>query len=427
MRKLLLFPLLLGSASNLLAAPTTAPKPPAAATAKAAEGMPNEGELRLDGKIAASVGPGQWQLDAISWTSPRGVTTTFDDVKPKSIQLAPDAFVHARGSMAKIDVNDVKLKATVAVIGKNGPGGTVLVRELILINSGGNQNSVGVLSINPISSGLIDQSRRARDAGQYDKALEFARKAAETAAARGDVSGEALCTEDIGLIYNHTGQSKNAIETFKHVQSLGERLNNPMVQVLALQGQAGAYTAMGQLDTALSLLERAVPISAPTINTLQISTLSSLANVYTLAKKNNEAVATLLKVFPIEEAAGKYDDATETLISVVLLQSTTDAAGAKARLDEVRGRMGAIRDESKRLDLTVAFAGALKVLKDDAGAAQQYEAAAKLAEDKGKPEEAARIRDLAAGKTAPATPAAPGDAPGAPDAGPANPPAAPTE
>ncbi|BCM90295.1 hypothetical protein IAD21_02146 [Abditibacteriota bacterium] len=397
MRKILLFPLLLGASSLSLAAPTSAPKPPASTAAKPALEQVKVGELRLDGKISAVVGTGQWLLDAISWTSPRGVTTSFDEVKPKTVQLAPDAFIHPLGSMAKVDVKNIKLKSNIAVIGKNGADGTVQVREVILLEGYGDREMVGTLTINPVSHQLIEQSRRARDAGQLTKALELARQAAETAAG-GDPSGEALATQDVGLLYSELKQGKNAVESFKHAQSLGERLHNPMVQVLALEGQGGALAGMGQTDQAITLLEQAVGISAATSSTIRMSVLSSLARVYTIAKKNNEAAGALMRLFPLEEDAGKYDDATETLLSMVVLQATSDPTSAKGHLDEARERMNNIRDDSKRMDLTLAYAAALNAMKDKAGAALQYEAAAKLAEAKGDPAEATRIRALAARK-----------------------------
>ncbi len=411
MKKFLLFPLLLGTASLALAAPASAPKPPASSPAKPAMEQVKAGELRLDGRITAVLGPGLWQLDAISWTSPRGVTTEFDEVKSKGVQVAPDAFIHPLGSMAKVDLKDIKLKSNVAVIGKNGADGTVQAREVILLEGYGDHETVGTLTINPISSGLIDQSRRARDAGQLPRALELAQRAAETAAGSGDVSGEALCTQDIAILYSDLKQGKNALEAYKHAQALGERLHNPMVQVLGMEGQGNVLSAMGQNDEATAQLESTVTFSAATSTTIQISVLDSLVSAYTRAKKNNEAVGALTRLLPLEDNAGKYDDATATLLSIVALQATSDPNSAKQHLTDATERMNNVRDESKRLSLTILYARALKATGDTAGTAQQYEAAAKLADAKNQTELATRLRALATGKAP--TPPAPGAAPDA--------------
>ena len=423
MRPLLLFPLLLGPSALALAAPTIAPKTPTPASvpAKPALEKINVGELRLDGKISALLGSTSWQLDAISWTSPRGVTTEFEDVKSKAIQLAPDAFVHPLGRATKVDPKNVKLKTSIAVIGKNRADGTVVVREVILLAGYGDLSTVGTLSSNAISSNLIAQSRRAREAGQLTRALDLARKAAETASGMGDLSGEALSIQDVGILYSELKQPQNALESYKRGQMLGERLNNPLVQVLGLEGQGDVLASGRQFDQAIALLERAATLSIRTESGLQTSVLGSLVDVYTAAKKPSEAVGALIRLFPLEEASGKYDEATGTLLSLARLQAKSDASSSQTYLDQARARMNTIRDESARLSLTVLFASTLKETGDTQGAATQYEVAAKLAEAKGDTTGAAAIRALATKAAAPAPTggAAANGAPAGPDAPPA--------
>ena len=391
-----IFPVLLGSVGLAAAAPTTPAKPAVPAKPALAKLQQiNAGELRLDGKITAILGDGVWQLDAISWTSPRGVTTEFDDVKVKAVQLAPNASIHPLDRATKVLLKDIKLKSMVAVIGKNAPDGTVRVREVIVLDGGGDIKTVGTLSSNPISSGLIGQSRRARSAGQFEKALDLARKAAETASGMNDASGEALAMQDVALLYVELKQFPRALESFKRSQTLGERINNTMVQVLSLEGQGNVLGAAGQTDQALTLLERAVALSATASTTIQIGALSSLASVATRGKKRAQAVGALIRLFPLEEKANQFDEATGTLLTLAQLQSRTDAAAAKTYLDQARERMKDIRDEAARPGLILSLASALNLMGDKAGAAQQYEAAAKLAEDKGDTASATRIRELA--------------------------------
>lgn len=401
--RILLFSILLGSSTLALAAPTTKPKPAVPASAKPVLEKINPGELRLDGKVSALLGAGVWQLDAVSWTSPRGVTSEFDDVKVKAVQLLPNALVHPLGSAAKVDLKNIKLKTNIAVIGKNGPDGTVLVREVILLEGFGDLQTVGTLSSNRISNGLIDQSRRARQAGQLEKALDLARKAAETASGMNDLSGEALASQDVAILYSELKQPQNALESFKRGQTLGERINSPLAQTLGLEGQADVLADMGQFDQAVPLIERAVAVSASTSTALQISVLGSAVNIYTRAKKRGEAVGALVRLFPLEDGAGKSDQATSTLLRLVRLQAPTDMASAKTYLEQARPRMETIRDDAARQSLMLSFATALQATGDSAGAANQFETAAKAAEAKGDAPAAAQIRALAAKVAAPAT------------------------
>ena len=416
MQKILLPLLLLGASPLALAAPDAKPKVPAKPSSLE---KINAGELRLDGKITAILGTGLWQLDAISWTSPRGVTTEFDDVKSKSVQLSPSAIIHPLGQTKKVALGEVKLKSTVAVIGKNGPDGTVMVREVILLEGYGDIKTVGTLESNPYSIKLINQSRTARAAGQLQKALDLARKAAETAAGMGDESGEALASQDIAILYLELKQPQQALDSFKRGQTLGERIGNPLAQVLGLEGQAGIIGASGQTDEAATLYERAFRLAQQTPISLQVGVLNGLFSLYARAGKDADAAAALVRLFPLEEASGKPDDATRSLLTLAQLQAPTDAVAAKKYLDMATPRLSNIREGAARLDLTLRYAIALRATGDTPGAREQFGTVAQLADAKGNIKTAeyarAQIKKLAEGNTAPAdVPPTPADAPPAP-------------
>ncbi|BCM90296.1 hypothetical protein IAD21_02147 [Abditibacteriota bacterium] len=394
MHKVLLVSVLLGISPSLLAAPTT-PKPPIAAPDKPAIEQINAGELRLDGQISALLGTGLWQLDANSWTSPRGIKTNFDEVKSKPIQLAPDAFIHPLGSMAKSDIKDITLKSHIAVIGKNDAEGKVRAREIILLGEYDEMVDVGDVLIDEEPNRLITLSRLAYDAGQLSRALELAKQGADAAVGGGDTPGEALCMQEVAVLYSALRQPESAITAFKRVQLLGQRLNSPMFQVLALKGQAAAFTDTGQNEQAISFYKSALALSSTTSIVLQINVLSALATAQTKAKHWDEAVDTWCLLFPLQDKASRYSDATRTIIWVARYQAPTDLVSAKKHLEIARERMRTIQDESKRRLLIYSFANALRAIGDMKGAKAQYELATKLAEAKGDSETATRMRKLA--------------------------------
>ncbi len=409
MRKLLLFPLILVTSAISLAVLVANSTPAVSTPSKPAIEQVNAGELRLDGKISAMLGPGLWQLDAISWTSPRGITTNFDDVKPKAAQLAPDAFIHPLGETTPVPLTDIKLQSPVAIIGKNGADGTVLVREVILLEGYGKLKTVGILPCNSESLHLIDESRHARDVGQLAKALELAKRAADTAEAQGDLTGEALTTQDIAILYKQLKQNNDSLESFKRVQALGDQLNNPLAQVMGLEGQGNILGDMNQNDLAIALLERAAAFGTTTPALMQISVLEELASVYSHANKWTEATGALTRLFPLQEKSGEYDDATVTLLMMASEQSPLDITAAKSSLEQARARMDNIHDDSKRLTLTVMLASALKLTNDLTGAAAQYEVAAKLATAQGNTQDAARYQAFAINPAASTGPELGGD------------------
>jgi len=408
MQKYLLLPLLATFSVVALAAPAKTKAPSASKVslaAKASLGKVNAGELRLDGKISALLGEGAWQMEAVSWTSPRGVTTDFDDLKTKAIEVGAKTFVHPLDGATRVALKEVKLGASIAVIGKPGADGSVVAREIILLEGYGTAKVVGSLPTNPETSKLIGQSRRARDDGQFPKALKLALEGADAAQGFQDLSGEAFATNDAAILYAELKQPERAMTAFARVQAIGDQIGNPLAQVIGMNGQARLLAAGGKTDEAIALLERAVIIGAPTPTELQISTLRSLASVYLRAKKRTEAVGALTRLFPLEDGGGHKDEATATLLTLARLTAKTEADTARGYLDQARPRLEFVRDDKTKLGLSVELALALKAL-NDPGTAAQFEIAAKLAEAQKDTATATQIRALATrGEPEPTTPA----------------------
>jgi len=402
MRFLFLCALVCGAGSFALA---DSPKNPAPATTstggKAAIEKIQTGELRLDGKISALLGAGLWQLEATSWTSPRGVTTDFDDLKTKEIRVGAKAFIHPLGDATPVPLKEVKLASHIAVIGKPGAEGSVVAREIVLLEGYGARKTVGTLPINPDSMALIDRSRAARDDGQLPKALKLAQEAVSTAQGYHDLSGEALATNDVAGLSAELEQPERAMSAFKRVQAIGDQIGNSLAQVLGLNGQARLLAAGDKTDEAISLLERAASLGATTPTALRVSTLGSLASIYIHVKKRTEAVGALTRLFPLEDESGQKDQATGTLLTLALLLANTEKETARGYLDQARPRLEFVRDDAAKMQLSLSLAFALKAL-DDPGAGAAFESTAKMLEAKGDAAGAAKIRAMATkGATAP--------------------------
>lgn len=404
MQKFLLLPLLAVVPGVALAAPAKTPAtaakpaPASATTGKAALEKINTGELRLDGKISALLGEGAWQMEAVSWTSPRGVTTDFDDLKTKAVRVGAKTFIHPLGEATAVPLKDVKLGSHIAIIGKPGADNSVVAREIVLLEGYGQHKTVGSLPTNPVTSKLVDQDRAARDNGQLPKALQLAQQAVSAAQGMRDLSGEALATTDVASLYMDLEQPDKAMSSYARVQAIGEQIANPLAQVLGLTGQGRILAASGKTDEAIQMFERAVPISASTPTDLQISALRGLASIYLSAGKRTEGVGALARLFPLQDGSGKRDDGTATLLTLAALLAKTETDTARGYLEQAKPRLAFARDDA-RLRLTVLLASAMKALADP-DAAAQFEAAAQLLEAKGDKDGAAKIRALATQPTA---------------------------
>ena len=423
--------LVAGALLCALCAPTlaqTAPQGGAAQADKKAAPTVGAGELRLDGKIKAMLNVGEWQMEAISWTSPREVTTQFSDPKSKTIKIGADVYIHPVGETDKIALKDVKLGTRIAVIGKNAADGSLQAREVILLEGYGSRKTIGTLSSNPFTSSLVGQSRKAREEGNLPLALKLAESAVTAAQGINDLSGEGLATQDKTLLLLDMDQVEEAGKSAQRVEAIGRSLSNPLLIVMGMNTQGRVLAATGQLDKAIQILEAADPISVGSEPAIQLSTLSALAQAYGQAERNTDAVATLQRILPLEESLRQPDDATGTLLSLARVLAPTDATKAREYLTQAAPRIDNATDEKKRAALRTSSGVAKYELSDKDGAKADFEAAAKLYESVGDTARAQTVRALfdkmeskKAGKVA--APAIPATKPAAPEA--ATPPATP--
>ena len=383
--------LIAGALLCALCAPVLAQDAPAQTDKKAAPTI-EAGELRLDGKIKAILDAGQWQMEAISWTSPRDVTTGFDEPKSKTIQVGADAYIHPLGETGKVALKDVKLGTRIAVIGKNGANGSMMAREVILLEGYGQRKTVGTITSNPFTVALVDQSRKARDEGNMIQALALIDKAITAAQGVNDLSGEGLATQDKVLLLFDTDKIEDAGKAAERVENIGRTLSNPLLITMGMTGRANVMMNTGKLDQAIETLEAADPISAGSEPGIQVSVLRLLVSAYNQAEKPKELTATLQRLFPLQESLRQNDEATRTLLMLANVQTETDPNAARETLKQAVARISDTTDEKKRASLQMLAGTASYALGDKDTAKAAFETSAKLLEGAGDAKGAAAMR-----------------------------------
>ena len=392
-------------------APIIAQTAPAAVPSKPKPETPRVGELRLDGKLTAILGVGVWQIEAFSFTSPRGVTQDFDEAKTKAVQVAKTAWVHPRGEDEKIALGEVKLGTRIAVIGKNGADGTLQAREVVLLEGYGKVKTVGSVQINPVSSVLIGKSREAFAGGDVNKAITLTTQALRAAEAANDRPGQAFCYNDLGLIFSQTQQPERAKDAYSKAVALWKGGNNPTSHAIALTGLAGSLFALGDAKAALPLVQSALPLSQGS-PPLRASVLGRLATVYYALKMRDEALQTSETLVPLAQGLRDWEDAAEASINVAELSAATDAPRARKSLERADDLIKNIADEKVKANLGASFAAVLWQLGDKDAASARLEGAAKVFEVAGDLKTATQIR---ASKTKWETPDEPPIKPGDPE------------
>ena len=376
-----------------LCAPVLAQDAPAKPDKKVAPTI-EAGELRLDGKIKAVLNAGEWQMEAISWTSPRDVTTGFDDPKSKTIVVNADAYIHPLGETNKVALKDVKLGTRVAVIGKNGANGALMAREVILLEGYGQRNTVGTLASNRFTVALVDQSRKARDEGNLIQALALIEKAITAAQGINDLSGEGLATQDKVLLLMDNDQLDEAGKAAQRVETLGRTLSNPLLITMGMTGRANVMLSTDQVDKAIETLQAADPISAGSEPGIQVSVLRLLVSAYNQADKPKELMATLQRLFPLQESLRQGDEATRTLLMLANVQAESDPNAARETLKQATTRIADTSDEKKRASLQMMAGTASYALGDKDAAKADFETSAKLLEGVGDEKGAAKMRAM---------------------------------
>ena len=387
--------LIAGALLCALCAPILAQDAPAKADKKVVSTI-EAGELRLDGKIKAMLNVGEWQMEAISWTSPRDVTTGFADPKSKTIVVGADAYIHPLGEAEKVALKEVKLGTRIAVIGKNSADGALVAREVILLEGYGQRKTVGVVSSNPFTVALVGQSRKARDEGNMIQAMALIDKAITAAQGLNDLSGEGLAMQDKTLLLFDTDQVEDAGKAAQRVETIGRTLSNPLLITMGMTGRANVMMATGQLDKAIETLEAADPISAGSEPGIQASVLRLMTSAYSQAEKPKELTATLQRLFPLQESLRQSDEATSTLLTLANVQLDTDQKTARETLKQAVARIPDTTDEKKRASLTAMAGSARYQLGDKDAASADFETAAKLLESVGDTKGAAKMRALPA-------------------------------
>ncbi len=375
--------------------PAAKPAASTSATAsKAKAEVINAGELRLDGKITGILGTGAWQVEAQSWTSPRGVTTDFDEPKNKGVTVSAETLIHPRGETTLVPLKNVKLGTRVAIIGKNAPNGKLLARQVLLLEGYGKSRTIGTITTNPMTSALVKQSRDARDAGQLPKALSLIEKAIATARGLNDSGGEGLATQDKGLIHADMEQYGPALAAFTRVAQIGRAQGNSLLTSLGLNGSAGLQMRTGQIARALELYREADTASANTEAALRISILSNLSNAYLASGQMREAIATLERVHPLEDAEGKDSDAAETMLTVAMMRASDDPGAAREALKTVAPRIERAREDKAKANLLGSVGLVKWRLGEKETARTDFAAAVALAQGAGADDLAKRWREI---------------------------------
>lgn len=335
-----------------------------------------EGELRLDGKITAVTGAGEWAVAASSWTSPRGVTKEFDEPKSKAIRLGENgAVLNASGE--DISTATLKLGMTIYAVGSNQPDGSLLARFVAMKteNSLVSKATDTVRISRPVHE-LLSKGEAARKAGQVNLAVSKFKEAAETAGGLRDSSGEGLAWVGLGRLYSEGEQPQKALEAYNRALQAAQAANDRTRQASAYNEIGLVYENLRQREDAVKAFEEAVRLTSAT-NSVDLSIfMSNLLDEYMLINDRAKALPLAEKLLPLMERQGTPEELMVLQITTLDLLPMDDKVRQGALVTKIRANIARVKTPTARAKMLSELAWHQISLKNVPEAIKDYSKAA---------------------------------------------------
>ncbi|MDT5122877.1 MAG: hypothetical protein QOC96_2359 [Acidobacteriota bacterium] len=144
-----------------------------------------------------------------------------------------------------------------------------------------------------------------RQRGEYDKALEYFKRALKIAEEIGDLLGAAYSLGEIGIIHQVRGEYDKALENFERVLKISEELDDALSTAISLHQIGVIYSVRNENDKALEYFKRSLKIVEEIGDRGRISeSLHQIGTVYYLQNENDKALKYLERSLNIAEEIG---------------------------------------------------------------------------------------------------------------------------
>jgi tetratricopeptide (TPR) repeat protein len=281
--------------------------------------------MRLDGRITTMNGQGAFIMEARSFTTPSGRTVEFEQPRAKEVVLEQTVLVQSYRARQALPLSEVKLGATVSVIGRDKGSGTALQVRLVLVwddisstSRGGRSETVAAEVVR-----LIKAAREAQSAKRYDGAVRNFNDAIASAGRLQDNSGLAIALSELAGTYGEMGQIQKAESFYKQAIELRQRMGDKAGEATVLNNFGLMYFGANQYDDAVRVLEKAVASAqqsqAPHNEEVF---LSNLADAYMKVKKYAQALFTFKLLLPLLEQKRPLQEQVKATMTAGMVAAT---------------------------------------------------------------------------------------------------------
>lgn len=306
-----------------------------------------KGEVRLDGKITAMLGPESFDIAAIAYGTPSGKTVEFDAPKNKSIVWSEATKFQAREDAKRtLNARTLKLGVFVSVIGRDKGAGTPLQARLVLVwgVTDSNVRQYGGKPMNRVTAILQYQADAAKKAKNYEVAAKLLNQAVGTAQGANDATGTATSYNALGLLYSEMQQSQKSVQAFEAGIKVAGTAGETYDEAILLNNLAMHYSKAKQIDKAVPLLEQSLDRMEKSGNTAAMPTLlGNLAGAYGRNNQLDKALQTFRRALPLVIQENIPEDVVESHVGIGLSvplpagreEATTMLTRALAKLPEI--------------------------------------------------------------------------------------------
>lgn len=187
----------------------------------------------------------------------------------------------------------------------------------------------------------------------FDAALRFYKKGRQRATEAGDYNSEAIAVNAMGILYKNQGRNTEAIETFREVLPMAEKLKNKSLIQAVYANMANVYQVQKDFRQALEYQQNAMAVADGIGNPVIIAqryvgigdALSGIGNF-------DEALLHYRKALPVLEASGAGGDLVVTYQSMI--KAGKNAGDFAAALD-FWDKYTALKDSLNRNELNMAL------------------------------------------------------------------------
>jgi tetratricopeptide (TPR) repeat protein len=160
--------------------------------------------------------------------------------------------------------------------------------------------------------------------GQPRQAQELLERVLPIRREVGDQAGEAATLNNMALVYNATGQRQRALELYEQALPLMREVGDRAREATALNGMAAVYDATGQPQRALELYEQTLPLMREVGDRAgEATTLNNIALVYDATGQPQRALELYEQTLPLMREVGDRAGEATTLNNMAAVYRAT--------------------------------------------------------------------------------------------------------